>query len=594
MSRSRMKFTSVFALLALAAFGGVACSSSNTVTSVSNPAGTPVPPATLFNAVSVSNAWAPAVTGVSTANAKGTVTVTAAASNVFTQTAGMVRLDQPWTGKIVTVDLGSHVVANDFGPNGSISLTAETLNYPYQGGAYPVLSSFYIVDSSNVTHEYVNLTAACNNSGMWSCSSGSCAVNPSCAPQAISGFANRADWDQHQLSAYGYSSTNAFPRCDSTIAGWTCDPSVSALIDGHYYANYILLSDSAGDVSTTTATLKVTTMIKKDTSARNATAHNGAVDLNVILVGDQNVNDSHTDMGKQNLNLLFAEVNNVLITSGANIGVNSVKVYEWRDANGGDQYSQVDYDTGLGPMFAAGSQGVDAADNGNRINIFLVSDINISGASYTILGISGGILGPLVNGTQTSGLAFASFNELATFNSNCTVGSCPRESQDSDFLEMGATIGHELGHYLGLNHPSETTTDPTNQRQDQLSDTPQCGPRLSGGTYILDQRSCYTDTTDTMNTQTCQQACDTYIQNTGSGFPATATPIAGGKYFYGYNTGRVPNNFCSVVPECQFNHLMWYTTKNRKQASVGAAWYEDGNLISPQASAIVQWDPFVR
>jgi len=165
---------------------------------------------------------------------------------------------------------------------------------------------------------------------------------------------------------------------------------------------------------------------------------------------------------------------------------------------------------------------------------------------------------------------------LSEFNSTCTgSGACLRDNQDGTFLEMGATIAHELGHYLGLNHPSEKVSSISEaQRHDQLSDTPTCAPRT--GPY-LDQRSCYQDTNTQMGgATTCATACDAAIGG-------------GGHYYVG---SAKSSNFCSAIAECQFNHVMWYTTKLRTK--VGGVWREDGNQVSPESSAIIQWNPFVR
>ena len=563
-------------LLPFLCVGLSACSLVNKFEQSVDPAGTPIPAAKLYNAVSVSGAWSPSVSGAGNANAKGSVTV--ATTTTSYTSVGMVRLNDAWGSKEYLVDLGNYPdISTAFGPNGSISLVADTLNYPYSGGAYPVLTSFSIV-SGGTTYEYVNLTSGCASGGMYTCSGGYCSASASCAPQATSGFANRADWDQHQSPSYGYTSTNNFPRCDSSVNAWsTCPASLSTLHNGHFYAKYLLVSDSGASVASTTATLRVNKIVKTDTAARNTGGTNGAINVNVILVGSSNINDSHSALGAQNLNLLFGEVNSIL-TTNVGVGINHLQVYEWHDEDGGDQYSQVDYND-LGVMFAAGSQGVLASDEGSYINVFLVSDINYSGAAFTILGLSGGILGPATNGTQTSGLAFSSFDELASFNSACTLGVCPRNSQDSDFLEMGATIAHELGHYLGLNHPSEQASNAGSQRHDQLPDTPTCAPRGSG---TLDQRACYIDTTTQSSGNTCAYSCDTNIQ----------LSHASQHYFNAGNNGTTPNYFCPTTTECQFNHLMWYTTKNRVKS--GGVWSEDGNQISQQSSAIVQWDSFVK
>lgn len=539
---------------------------------------------------------------------KGTVQTTT--RSLYYSNVGMVRFNDAWSNKQITVDLGTFDRAADFGNNGSITLVAETKNYPLSGGAFPVLTEFS-VESGGVTTHYVNLTPGCASSGMWQCTGGGCYANPSCSVQNNSTFASRIDWDQHQVPPFGFVTTNSFPRCDAGVGSWSC-PTTGGLPSGRYRAKYLLLSNSGNPVDSRLADLSVRVTVRKDTGTGGELAK-GGINVNLILVGDKNVNDSQTTRGGRNLNLLFQELNRIFRTeSGANLGLNQIKVYEWRDADGGSRYSQVDLDA-LGDLFESGSKGLDATDDGQSVNLFLVSDIVYSGA-YTILGLSGGILGPPVNGTQTSGLAFSSFDQLAAFNPSvwCQNTNCPRFRQEADFLEMGATIAHEMGHYLGLNHPSERPDVYNTQDHDPLNDTPTCTYRLENSTTaVLDPRACYfvdpTTHPAPLGGKTCKAACDGV---TGGGTPYLASSKASGLIdggpsfnYAGYysgskgSNGDMPKAFCPAVPECQFNHVMWYTTKNRKLVPAGASsasWTEDGNLFSTQSQSVMLWSPLVR
>ena len=592
--------------LTLLLFSLASCSKSSDPTAV--PAGVAAPSARLVSGkVSISGSG----------TSKGSVAVTTTALNVTA--LALVRFNDPWGTSERTVDLGVFDQNSNFGgENGSISLVAETQNYPLSaGGAFPILSSFYVVPADgSSTVEYVNLTSQCRSQNMWICTGGNCDPNPACTVQAPSGFSGRSDWDQHQIPPYGYATTNTFPRCDGTISGWSgCPGSFGRLVSGHYYAKFLLLSDTGGVIAGKTADLKISLVVKKDTLGRNATATNGGMNVNVILVGDHNVNDSHTATGARNLNLLFKEVNRLFSSvSGASITINQIKTYEWSDANGGSQYSQIEYSK-LGDLFSSGSKGVDSADSTKNMNIFIVSDITYSGANFTILGLSGGILGAPINGTQTSGLAFSSFDKLASYNSVCSSGSCARELLQNDFLEMAATIVHEMGHFLGLNHPSEKADSLGNQANDQLNDTPICVARTGSSSKVLDQRACYVSDTSVkpspLSGGSCAAACNALTGGNGSSLSNSylvSSPASSNiDPWTSYSNSDMPGKFCPAVPECQHNHIMWYTTKNRHLQNAGGVtctlaeaqaglctWSEDGNLFSVESQAIIQWDPFVR
>lgn len=543
-----------------------------------------------------SGRYSPNSSVVGNAVIKGTVAVTQ--TELYFTNVGMVQFDQAWGSKELLVNLGTYA-ASDFGPLGSMTLVAETQDYPLSlGGAYPVLKEFYVVPNSGPTINFVKLSSGCVSQGMWTCSGGYCDANASCTVDTGSSFGGRNDWDQHQIPPYGYATTNSFPRCDSSVNGWDC-PMSGALPAGQYFAKYVLMSDSGGSVDNLLSGLKVTVIVKKDSAQRDSLAVNGGVNINLILVGDENINDSLSTAGSRNLDLLFKEVNRLLKeASGANIGINSLNVFEWSNANGGTQYAQVNY-LDLGNMFEIGSKAdALASSSGSAINIFLVSDIPYRSSTLRILGVSGGILGPPVHGTQTSGLAFSSGGDLGAFNPKCTVSNCHRKHQEGDFLEMAATIAHELGHYLGLNHPTENSSGPT-LNHDVLNDTPRCVKNSSGG---MSQRVCYfEDTTTTqaspLSGTSCKSACDLvtsidYMTATAfSSFidlaPATQTGA------FSDRNSDMPREFCPSVKECQFNHVMWYTTKNRQLNAIGE-WKEDGNLFSPQSSAMLQWSPLVR
>ncbi len=497
----------------------------------------------------------------------------------------LVSLNDPWSSaQEIAVSLGTFS-ATDFDVNGSLTLIAETKNFPFSsGGAYPVLVGLEVQLAGGGTVDLVNLKRAgtggdCAQSGMYICSGSSCSANSSCTVQSPSSFSNRRDWEQFQISSFGYVSHNSFPRCEGGAGQpWSssdCPSAVSGpLPAGVYTAKYILMTDVISDLAGATANLRVSLIKKQDATARNIAASNGAIDLNVVIVGGSNVSATQSALGRQNLNLLFEEVQS-LLSSEINVKLGDVRALDWSDAQGGGLYSTVNVDD-LGDVFECGSLGVAQAGYTSGINVFLVDEIPYDNSGLTILGLAGAIFGPPVFGLPTSGLAFTTFGLLGDFNASCTVGNCPRNSQDDEFLETAVTIAHEIGHYLGLNHPSESRSGAT-QNHDSLTDTPQCLARSYLGSYRLDQFACIQDTTSTLNSSTCATACPNYFSAGTNGFNAGSSRVS---------------NFCPTAEACQFNHLMWWTTKYRKK--VAGAWQQDGNMISDQSSARVQWNPHVQ
>ncbi len=166
--------------------------------------------------------------------------------------------------------------------------------------------------------------------------------------------------------------------------------------------------------------------------------------LNVILVSQSDV----TSADDSNLQDTLGRFKSIFSSNGINV---SEITYQWiesddtvitsTDANGNFQPDSMD-------RLFSNNKG-----NSDFVQLFFVQSAGPGGT----LGISGGIPGPPVAGTPNSGVIAATFGGLSTLSSH-----------DKNLL--GETIAHEIGHYLGLYH----TTESSGARFDPVSDTGEC------------------------------------------------------------------------------------------------------------------------
>lgn len=533
---------------------------------------------TQCNAVKSGTSWSPVVSGVSTSYHDATSSLSTTTSAVSGPVTGYAQA--AGSAQEITTTFS---VPSDLGAYGSFVLSASVTNYPAElrGVGYP-----HLVYLSDGTNDLINLTRAGSGGDCWqsgyytSCSSSGCTRNSSCTLNWPSAYVTRAQWEDRQFAG-AYMSVNTFPTCNwgtgsappsnypacafnSTF--FPASPTPVRLRSGvTYTAKYVIIDIGDASLSGKTATLNLRVTRKTDTT----TSLGGALDLNVVLVGNDNINSSRTTQGQRNLNTLFSSVVNMLAQTNAVLQVGRIDAYEWPCESGAENYVNVDAGS-LGDLFQQGSSLLDPSSSGKAVNIFIVSSIlnNFSGVSSgaTILGVSGAIGGPPLHGTVLSGLAFSSFNLLGTYNPNCTSGTtCTLSTQQRDFVNMSGTIAHELGHYLGLNHPSESG----GASHDAIYDTPICTAKdnsiTPANTYITINSCLNTDVNSYPPTsKTCSVACGAY--NSGTGV------------------------FCPTALECQFNHIMWYTNKNFKEGTSNG----DGNLFSPNSGTILNYSPFVQ
>jgi hypothetical protein len=452
----------------------------------------------------------------------------------------------------------------DLGDFGSLTLTAEVSSAVAgndRTSAYPVLVSLH--DGVN---ELVNLSGC--TSGFFNCKESTCTPIESCGPVAPSAFLGsraserKAQWVQSNFGTENVS-VNTFPTCNWSEGDFACPFNqkffeAGKLRPGRYLAKYVLVSSGYTGLSDLVpATLKLTVLKKYDSALPGKIRK---MDLNVILVGDRNVQDSRTPKGKQNLDALFDHVYRTYFEENhetVGVAIGQLKVFEWCGESGGDAFAVTGSDR-LGELYQQGTLLMPPETEGKAVNIFLITSISGTG-SATLLGHSGGIGGAPIHGTKMSGTVFSTFNKLARFNPQCTgLGECDRAKQDASFIDMGSTLAHEIGHFLGLNHLSESN----GTVHDPLPDTPICTQRSFGVDQIT-INSCHEDAQVYLGTGlTCAQACP------------------------GYNAQSV---FCPEQVECQFNHLMWWTGKN-----FGVDGKGDGNYLSKNSGFRIYYSPIIH
>jgi hypothetical protein len=252
--------------------------------------------------------------------------------------------------------------------------------------------------------------------------------------------------------------------------------------------------------------------------------------------------------------------------ANSNIKLGTIKAIEWPCETGGDPYANIKIGD-LGGLFANSSQVLPAGLDLKAMNIFLVStikdDSSNADSNLTILGVDGAIGGPAKNGTVISGLAVSTFDSLDSFSSNCSSSAsvCPLSQQDSSFYEFTGTVAHEMGHYYRLNHLSEGT----GTIHDYIPDTPICTATqsISGSNYIT-INSCLTSDSNVFagTGTTCSANCGSYSSINGV--------------------------FCPNAIACEFNYIMWWTTKNFRNGS------SDGSLFSPYEGIVMNYHPLVQ
>lgn len=172
------------------------------------------------------------------------------------------------------------------------------------------------------------------------------------------------------------------------------------------------------------------------------------LDVNFYFVGVPNISSANAG-NETSFQRMLQEFRTIYQGAGINIG--TVRYFDITGENL-TRYRIVRSFADIYRLIALSQAPGDSREDALSINVFLIEDFAISDIPG-LLGLSAGIPGvPGVHGNGGAGLVFTSANLRA------------------DPESLGQTLGHEVGHFLGLRHTSERG----GSEYDPLGDTPQC------------------------------------------------------------------------------------------------------------------------
>ncbi len=166
------------------------------------------------------------------------------------------------------------------------------------------------------------------------------------------------------------------------------------------------------------------------------------------LSANQAEGDADVDQVLQVVRTIYSEMN---ITA-------KVANYIEAEENVANQYSMIRDFNDVYNLVATSTPPGSTPEDNLTVNVFLINDFNISEAPG-LLGVSTGIPGMAgLHGNSGAGLVFSS------------------ASLGDDNQQLGQTMAHEIGHFLGLRH----TTEHNFLGHDPITDTPEClNPNLA-------------------------------------------------------------------------------------------------------------------
>ena len=208
--------------------------------------------------------------------------------------------------------------------------------------------------------------------------------------------------------------------------------------------------------------------VTADATIRLAAAQSNTLDMNLFFVGLDGY-DSEAAKNDEAFQALLDNVGQIYAEAGISLGQ---KNYIDVTGDDGDRLGIIDTtekpEDELWALFE-----LSGTQPNRAVNLFLVADIASKREGFSLAGISGGAPGPaLAVGTPRSGVAVNMENFLEARDS----GEQMQVEEARRLTEM--IFAHEMGHYLGLYHTTESNgqaLDPEGiTGTDHLEDTPIC------------------------------------------------------------------------------------------------------------------------
>lgn len=187
---------------------------------------------------------------------------------------------------------------------------------------------------------------------------------------------------------------------------------------------------------------------------------NQTLDLNIYLLGMNAINLSPANAANHSdMKAVLAEVDSIFAQAGISLG----KIrYPSVPANVENQYRVIRGQNDILSLARTSVYHGDDVDSALSANIFIVSQFAFAGGEG-VLGMSLGIPGAAgLHASPLSGVALT-----GEYMGHILQGQGGRINGNGFTAN---TLAHELGHFLGLFHTSETS----GQHHDPLADTPQC------------------------------------------------------------------------------------------------------------------------